>query len=152
MIAIKSKKELTFDPVSRQKGYVTVEIESYSRNAQNKTFTLNLIDTVSYMADVKRIVIDPPQLNSETGELITFEPREEIVSEKKTKSVRRGKSYSDTELLTLAAILGEEEITTANILLKMDVLFQKGLLLTTQLECQQGKGIYFSSENDWEMI
>jgi len=34
----------------------------------------------------------------------------------------------------------------------VDEVFRQGLLLKTQLECTQGKGIYFSNAEDWEIV
>ena len=36
--------------------------------------------------------------------------------------------------------------------LDLDKLFQVGLLALTQKECTEGKGIYLSNTEDWEIV
>lgn len=150
MIAIKSNKPLTFDPVTREMGTITVSIESYIRNPINKTFTLNIVDLVEYESSTEiqsRVLVGLDENNEEV-----YEIQPKTVRVKRKKQVNRTKTYPEAQLIELAQTLGITEVNISNIIYRLDELFLKGLLAITQQECLEGKGIYLSEAEDWEIV
>lgn len=143
---IKSTRELVFDPVSRKKGFIEVEIILYSRNPRQKTYNLTIEDRLA----IPTIMMEPyhiPAKYNEDGSIKEEERWEEREVEYfEYESRQRYKTYKDTELEQLIQAMEiEEPITVSNI----DDIFSEGLLFITQQECEEGKGIYFSKSEDW---
>lgn len=147
MIAIKSNKPLTFDPVSREMGIITVSIDSYMRNSKDDTFTLYITDLVEYTAPTKIRVKEVVGLDNNNQEIYEFV--EKTIFADRRKHIQRTKVYSTQELVSLGQTLGIYDIEVLTIIDKLDELFRKGLLAITQMECVEGKGIYMSEAGDW---
>lgn len=148
MIKIKSKKELTFDPVSRVTGIIEVEITSYQRNVASGNYTLNLTDSVLAPTEVEMPTRIPPKYN-EDGTVKEPERWENVKSMHNIKQYKhRSRTYTDAELDTL---IGGMDLDLPISIENIDLVFQQGLLYITQAECEQGKGIYFSEAEDWEV-
>lgn len=147
MIAIKSNKPLTFNPVSREMGVITVSIDSYMRNTKDDTFTLYITDLVEYVAPVTvkvREVVGLDENNQEVYEMV-----EKTIFADRRKQMSRTKTYKVEELITLGRSLGISDIEVRTLVEKTDELFRKGLLAITQMECVEGRGIYMSEAGDW---
>lgn len=146
MIKIKSTRELVFDPISRKKGFIEVEIILYSRNPRQKTYNLTIEDRLIIPTTMMEPFHIPAKYN-EDGTIKEEERWEEREIEYfEYESRQRYKTYKDSELDQLIQAMGiEEPITVSNI----DEIFSQGLLFITQQECEEGKGIYFSEAKDW---
>lgn len=149
MIKIKSVRELTFDPVTRVTGIIEVEVVSYLRNSRNKTYNLTLQDTVFIPAKTMEEIYIPAKYN-EDGTIKEPERFEEVeVDYFETESSTRNRIYKDDELTALLQGMEIEQPISVN---NIDDVFRQGLLFITQMECEQGKGIYFSDAQDWEIV
>lgn len=147
MIKIISNTELTFDPVTRVKGIIEVEIINYTRNIVQGTYNLTLQDSVLIPTKMMEPYHIPAKYNEDGSikEPERWEEREIVYMERESRI--RNRVYKDAELNQLIAGLQvEEPISIENI----DDVFRDGLLFITQMECDQGKGIYFSKSEDWE--
>lgn len=141
-IAIESTRKLPFDPVVRIEGFVKVEIDLYQRT--EKGWYLRIVDTCTYEVEEMR-----EQSNPENSEETIKVP----VMVEKQKSVIREKEYPAEFLNTLAiAVNAKELIKNESFALDLDKLFKAGLLALTQKECMEGKGVYFSETQDWEIV
>lgn len=147
MIKIQSTRELTFDPVSRVEGIIEVEIINYTRNVIQGTYNLTLQDSVLIPTKMMEPFHIPAKYNEDgtIKEAERWEEREVEYMERESR--QRNKVFKDSELnQMIAGLQVEEPITIENI----DDVFRDGLLFITQMECDQGKGIYFSKSEDWE--
>ena len=95
---------------------------------------------------------DEPILNEDGS---TEEKQVEIT--KVLASTTRSKTYTYEELNQLGKFLQISTTDFPSLTDYINELFRKGLLLTTQQECQkgvsvEGKGMYFSEAQDWEII
>lgn len=141
-IAIQSKRKLPFDLVSRVEGIIKVEINLYQRTENG--WYLRLVDTCTYEEKVKIQVPNPE--NPE-------EKIEQTTTEERTQSVIREREYPVEFLNQLAIVANAKNlIQNETFALDLDKLFQVGLLALTQKECTEGKGIYLSNAEDWEIV
>ena len=144
---IKSTRELVFDPVSRKKGFIEVEIILYSRNPRQKTYNLTIEDRLAIPTTMMEPFHIPAKYNEDGSIKEPEQWEEQEVEYMERESRTRSRVYKDTELNQLIAGLQvEEPITIENI----DDVFRDGLLFITQMECDQNKGTYFSKSEDWE--
>lgn len=140
-IAIRSKRKLPFDLVARIEGFIKVEIDLYQRTKEG--WYLRIIDTCTYEVEEQE-----EQLNPENPVEMISVP----VKVEKTASIIREKVYPAEFLNTLAmAVNAKKLIKNESFAVDLDRLFQAGLLALTQQECQEGKGIYLSNAQDWEI-
>lgn len=141
-IAIRSKRKLPFDLVSRIEGFIKVEIDLYQRTKDG--WYLRIIDTCSYEVEEQE-----ERPNSESP----GETTKAAVKVEKTMSITREKTYPVEFLNTLAsAVNAKKSINNETFAGDLDKLFQAGLLALTQQECMDGRGIYFSNAEDWELV
>ena len=140
-IAIKSKRKLPFDLVLRIEGFVKVEIDLYQRT--KKGWYLRIIDTCTY--EIEEMQVQP---NPENPEEMIQVP----VKVEQYKSITREKEYPAEFLNGLALAVNAKKILKNETFAEdLDKLFKVGLLALTQKECVEGKGIYFSNAEDWEL-
>ncbi|MCW0524143.1 hypothetical protein OKE68_07440, partial [Riemerella anatipestifer] len=66
--------------------------------------------------------------------------------------VTRIKVYTYEELEQLSKLLRLNLEDFESYTDYINELFRKGLLIITQKECQEGKGMYFSESQDWEIV
>ncbi|WP_018676104.1 hypothetical protein [Riemerella columbina] len=142
-IAIKSNKDLMFPPMHR--GVVTMEIDLIQNKPKEELYELRIIDTCTINVEETKEVKNPI-----SGEVESTE----IVNVKKVLGtpVTRLKSYTYEDLGQLSAVLNlnHEDFETQTDYI--NELFRQGLLITTQQECEAGKGMYFSETKDWEIV
>lgn len=144
MIAIQSNKKLQFPPVSV--GYVKMEIDLIQNKASEQVYEIRIIDTCfDKVIETKEVI--------ENGQLV--QKQEEVTSILGTNT--RLKKYQYTELKELGKLLNIDFSDNSKTIENINQLFREGLLLITQLECQQGisgtgKGMYFSQAQDWEIV
>lgn len=142
MIAIQSNKKLMFPPASV--GFIKMEIDLIQNKPSEELYELRIVDTC--FDNVKEKV----ETLNEKGEIV-----EEIKDTIKVFGTNvRIKIYPYVQLKQLATQLNVDFSNNTLILENINELFREGLLLTTQLECQQGisgegKGMYFSEAQDW---
>lgn len=140
-IAIRSKKKLPFDLVARIEGFIKVEIDLYQRTKEG--WYLRIIDTCTYEVQEQEEQPNPEN----PAEMISVPVKVE-----KTASIIREKVYPAEFLNTLAiAVNAKKLIKNESFAVDLDKLFQAGLLALTQQECMEGKGIYLSNAQDWEI-
>ena len=78
---------------------------------------------------------------------------EQTITEERTQSVIREREYPVEFLNQLAMVANAKNlIQNETFALDLDKLFQVGLLALTQKECTEGKGIYLSNAEDWEIV
>ena len=145
MVAIQSNKKLQFPPASV--GFVKMEIDLIQNKPSEELYELRIVDTC--FDNVKE-------------EVETLNEKEEVVKStidtvKVLGTNVRLKQYAYTQLKELAIQLNVDFSDNNLTLENINELFREGLLLTTQLECQQGisgegKGMYFSEIQDWTII
>lgn len=152
MISIRSTKELKFDLVSRKKGYIRVEIESYSRNATLGTWTLNIKDTLIMPKEHSYQVIHDAEYDADYN-LIKSSWVETITETYyHYEDKYRTRVYKDDELNQLIVTMANGNLAEISID-AIDTVFSQGLLFITQKECLEGVGIYNSdSPTDWEIF
>lgn len=152
MISIRSTKELKFDLVSQKKGYIRVEIESYSRNAANGTWVLNIKDTlITPKEHTYQVVHDA--VYDEDYNLIKDDWVETVTETYYSYEDKyRNRSYKDEELNQLIVAMADGDLSEISID-AIDMVFSQGLLFITQKECLEGIGIYNSElPTDWEIF
>lgn len=151
-IAIESKKKLMFPPASV--GFVEMEIDLVQNNPSEQVYNLRIVDTCYTFEEVEE-----PTYN-ELGEPILDEESNPVMQKVAVKKIlgkhTRHKSYTYSELAQLGQSL-QIDFNTGTMTENINSIFRQGLLITTQMECQQGltgdgKGMYFSSEQDWELV
>lgn len=159
MIAIQSNKKLQFPPASI--GYVRMEIDLIQNKPIEEVYELRIIDTCFDIVLEKQLKKDyiPKITKEEPIALIepTKEDYEEVEVIKVLNTHTRFKKYTYNELKQLSIKLNVDFSDKSLALQNINQLFQKGLLIIAQTECQQGisgegKGMYFSEINDWESI
>ena len=142
MVAIQSNKKLQFPPASV--GFIKMEIDLIQNKPSEELYEVRIVDTC--FDNVKEKV----ETLNEKGEIV-----EEIKDTVKVFGTNiRIKVYPYAQLKKLATQLNVDFSDNTLILENINELFREGLLLTTQLECQQGistpgKGMYFSEAQDW---
>lgn len=140
-IAIKSKRKLPFDIVQRIEGFIKVEIDLYQRTKNG--WYLRIVDTCTYGEESVEV-----QPNPENPEEMIQVP----VMVEKTQSITREKVYPAEFLNGLALAVNAKKILKNETFAEdLDKLFKVGLLALTQKECLDGKGIYLSNAEDWEL-
>jgi hypothetical protein len=156
MIAIQSNKKLQFPPANV--GYVKMEIDLIQNKPIEEVYELRIIDTCFDIVLEKQLKPDyVPQVTTEDPiTLIEPTPTDYIDVEvaKVLATTTRLKQYTYSQLKELSLNLNVDFSDKALTLQNINELFKKGLLLTTQMECQQGisgenKGLYFSEIIDW---
>ena len=140
MIAIQSNKKLQFPPASV--GYVTMEIDLIQNKPKEEVYELRILDICT---DV--VIEKNPVLNTQ-GEIV--EEEKEVVKVLGTNF--RYKSYTYQELSQLGQTSNLDASNFPSLIDYINELFKQGLLVTTQQECQEGKGMYFSEAQDWVII
>ena len=142
MVAIQSNKKLQFPPASV--GYVKMEIDLIQNKPSEELYEVRIVDTC--FDNVKEEI----ETLNEKGELV-----KEVKDTVKVFGTNvRLKVYPYAQLKQLATQLNVDFSDNTLTLENINELFREGLLLTTQLECQQGistpgKGMYFSEAQDW---
>ena len=142
MIAIQSTKKLQFPPASV--GFVKMEIDLIQNKPSEELYELRIVDTCfdNIKEEIKTL--------NEQGELV-----KEVKDTVKVFGTNvRFKTYTYAQLKQLATQLNVDFSDNTLTLENINQLFREGLLLITQLECQQGistpgKGMYFSEAQDW---
>lgn len=127
--------------MQRIEGIIKVEIDLYQRTKNG--WYLRIIDTCTY--EIEEMQWQP-----------TPESPEEMIQVpimvKKTQSITREKVYPAEFLNGLAiAVNAKKILKNETFALDLDKLFKVGLLALTQKECLEGKGIYLSNAEDWEL-
>ena len=142
MVAIKSNKKLQFPPASV--GFIKMEIDLIQNKPSEELYEVRIVDTC--FDNVKEKV----ETLNEKGEIV-----EEIKDTVKVFGTNvRIKVYPYAQLKQLATQLNVDFSDNTLTLENINELFREGLLLITQLECQQGistpgRGMYFSEAQDW---
>ena len=142
MIAIQSNKKLQFPPASV--GFVKMEIDLIQNKPSEELYELRIIDTC--FDNVKEEI----ETLNEKGEIV----KSTVDTVKVFGTNVRIKVYPYAQLKQLATQLNVDFSDNTLTLENINELFREGLLLTTQLECQQGistpgRGMYFSEAQDW---
>ena len=145
MIAIQSNKKLQFPPASI--GYVRMEIDLIQDKPSEKLYELRIVDSC---IDTTVETVPILSLDGTTEE-------KQVETTKVLASTTRSKTYTYEELNQLGKFLQISTTDFPSLTDYINELFRKGLLLTTQQECQkgvsiEGKGMYFSEVQDWEII
>lgn len=150
-IAIESKSKLMFPPANI--GFVEMEIDLIQNKPSLNKYELRIIDRCFIYEDKEQ-----PTYN-EKGNLILDDDGNAVMQTVQVKKILgeniRKKEYPYTILAQLAQTLNvdfSQGLMTDNI----NNLFRQGLLLETQMECQQGittegKGMYFSTADTWKI-
>ena len=146
MIAIKSEKKLLFPPASV--GYVTMEIDLIQNKPKEGVYELRIIDTCTDN------VLEKISVPNEDG---TGLEEKEVEVVKTLGTNVKFKTYTYEELAMLGKILQLKDSDFPSLTDYINELFRQGLLITTQQECQkgisgEGRGMYFSEAQDWEII
>ena len=142
MVAIQSNKKLMFPPASV--GFIKMEIDLIQNKPSEELYEVRIVDTC--FDNVKEKV----ETLNEKGEIV-----EEIKDTVKVFGTNvRIKVYPYAQLKQLATQLNVDFSDNTLTLENINELFREGLLLITQLECQQGistpgRGMYFSEAQDW---
>ena len=142
MIAIQSNKKLQFPPASV--GFIKMEINLIQNKPSEELYELRIIDTC--FDNVKEEI----ETLNEKGEIV----KSTVDTVKVFGTNVRIKVYPYAQLKQLATQLNVDFSDNTLTLENINELFREGLLLTTQLECQQGistpgRGMYFSEAQDW---
>lgn len=155
-IAIKSTVKLSFPPAYT--GFVEMEIDLIQNKPSEKLYELRIVDSCYDFVEETVFLPVPRKETAQDGESEIQDFVERKVTRKKIFGTNvRFKTYTYAEISTLALSLNlnrsEYETETEFI----NDLFRHGLLLTTRLECQQnlsgeGKGMYFSVPEVWEIV
>ena len=145
MIAIQSNKKLQFPPASI--GYVRMEIDLIQDKPSEKLYELRIVDSC---IDTTVETVPILSLDGTTEE-------KQVETTKVLASTTRSKTYTYEELNQLGKFLQISTTDFPSLTDYINELFRKGLLLTTQQECQkgvsvEGKGMYFSEAQDWEIV
>lgn len=145
MIAIKSNKKLQFPPASV--GFIKMEINLIQNKPYEELYEVRMVDTC--FDNVKEEI----ETLNEKGEVV----KSTVDTVKVFGTNVRIKVYPYAQLKQLATQLNVDFSDNTLTLENINELFREGLLLTTQLECQQGistpgRGMYFSEAQDWEII
>ena len=145
MIAIQSNKKLQFPPASI--GYVRMEIDLIQDKPSEKLYELRIVDSC---IDTTVETVPILSLDGTTEE-------KQVETTKVLASTTRSKTYTYEELNQLGKFLQISTTDFPSLTDYINELFRKGLLLTTQQECQkgvsvEGKGMYFSEAQDWEIL
>lgn len=75
-----------------------------------------------------------------------------ITDSTKIEIKTRFSEYTDEEMNMLSALVNLPAPDASELAEFVEEVFRQGLLLKTQQECLQGKGIYFSEAEDWEIV
>jgi hypothetical protein len=159
MIAIQSNKKLQFPPASV--GYIKMEIDLIQNKPNEEVYELRIIDTCFDKVLEKRLKKDFVTKTTKKPPTSLIEPTEKDYEDVEVVKVLatnvRLKQYPYSSLKELASVVRVDFSENTLVLDNINELFKKGLLITAQLECQQGisgegKGMYFSEINDWEFV
>ena len=159
MIAIQSNKKLQFPPASV--GYVKMEIDLIQNKPIEEVYEIRIIDTCFDVVLEKQLKKDYIPKVTEEAPITLIEPTEEDYEDVEVVKVfgtnTRLKRYTYSELKQLSTKLNVDFSDNSLTLQNINELFQKGLLIIIQSECQQGisgegKGMYFSEVDDWQIL
>lgn len=144
MIAIQSNKKLQFPPASL--GFVKMGIDLIQNKPNENAYEIRIVDSCFDTVNEEIEVLE------ETGIV-----KKTVRVTKVLGTTTRIKKYSYDELKELGKLLNVDFSDNSKTIENINELFLKGLLLVTQLECQQGisgtgLGMYFSEAQDWEII
>ncbi|MCQ4155128.1 hypothetical protein PG294_07195 [Riemerella anatipestifer] len=131
-----------FPPI--HKGIVTMEIDLIQNKPTENKYELRIIDTCT-----KEVEEEVNEVEPITQETIT---KKIMVIKRLGTPVTRIKVYTYEELEQLSKLLRLNLEDFESYTDYINELFRKGLLIITQKECQEGKGMYFSESQDWEIV
>lgn len=156
-IAIVSTEKLQFPPASI--GFVEMNIDLIQNKPQQKIYELRIIDTCfDWVEETYREPIITPSETEGEPPTITYSDEEKTRTVKKILgSQTRLRTYTYEQLSELAKILNLDRSKFETETDYINELFRQGLFIMTQQECQQGisgegKGMYFSRTNQWEIV
>lgn len=145
-VAIKTNEKFFFK--GAVKGFIEMKIKLAQLQFEEGQWELILIDTCYDFEEIR-------VLREGTGE----NPQYDIITVRKDLAfeIREGKKFSFTEIDKIAKVSG---LNRANFNTEMDFIkevFRKGLLYTTQEECNRGilepgKGMYNTPAYVWEIV
>lgn len=142
MIAIQSNKKLQ----ATVPCFVKMEIPFIHNNTLNEVYELNIVDTCfdTIIEEVEELGINGEIQKKQVEKIKVFETK------------IRPKTYSYAQIIEFEKQLNLSS-AKKSFVEKENELFSKALLAITQLECQQGisgegRGMYFSEAQDWEII
>lgn len=135
LISIESTRELPVDMISRDSGIIAVEIVNFEKKINEGIWRLTLKDYI-----IKEEIVGQDSVG------------QDIIQEIKTEITTRFSEYTDEEMNTLSALVNLPAPDASELAEFVEEVFRQGLLLKTQQECLQGKGIYFSEAQDWVII
>jgi|LakMenEpi03Aug12_release.lakeMendotaPanAssembly.Ray.scaffolds.fasta_scaffold00217_20 hypothetical protein len=159
MIAIQSNKKLQFPPANV--GYVKMEIDLIQNKPSEEVYELRIIDTCFDKVIEKQLKKDYILQITPEKPINLIEPKEEDYEDVEVIKIlgtnTRLKKYTYAQLKELSIQLNVDFSDNSLTLQNINELFQKGLLIIIQLECQQGisgkdKGMYFSKIEDWQIL
>ena len=135
MIAIKSNKELNFNPVTRFSGFITVRVSLYQRDVINSKYILKLEHICEKEINTGEV--------DEDGKTImkTLQERNFLL-----------RDFEDSDINTLASISNIDLNDKSKLTENLDEIFRIGLLAKTQQDCDNGEGLYFSNKEDWAIL
>lgn len=142
MIAIKSNKNLMFPPNHR--GIVIMEIDLIQNKPSEEVYELRIIDKCIQEVEETYEETDPI-----TGQ--TEEKTRTVIKQLGTEQIRPRKyHYNFLNQLSQELHLNIEDFSSYTEYI--NELFRQGLLIITKQECLNGKGMYFSEAQDWEIV
>ena len=145
MIAIQSNKKLMFPPASV--GFIKMEIDLIQNKPSEGLYEIRIVDSC---IDITTETI--PLLESDGTPV-----ENQVETTKVLASTTRFKTYTYEQLNQLGNLLQINITDFPSLTDYINELFRRGLLLTTQQECERGlsvpgKGMYFSEAQDWVII
>lgn len=149
MIAIQTNKEFVFNS---SKGFIRLEIDLIQNKPREELYVMRIIDSVNKdVQEEQQFAVVDDEGNT------TYETRTVTVNKVLETKPVRFKAMTYQELDQLAELL-DVDMSQGNLRENINNLFRKGLLIVTQKECQdgisgeQGKGMYFTEAQDWEIF
>ena len=145
IIAIQSNKKLMFPPASV--GFIKMEIDLIQNKPSEGLYEIRIvdscIDTITETVSSLKPDGTPEENQVETTKVLA--------------SITRFKTYTYDQLDQLGNLLQINITDFSSLTDYINELFRRGLLLTTQQECQkgisgEGKGMYFSEAQDWVIV
>ncbi|MDY3433471.1 hypothetical protein PG615_07310, partial [Riemerella anatipestifer] len=121
-----------------------MEIDLIQNKPTENKYELRIIDTCT-----KEVEEEVNEVEPITQETIT---KKIMVIKRLGTPVTRIKVYTYEELEQLSKLLRLNLEDFESYTDYINELFRKGLLIITQKECQEGKGMYFSESQDWEIV
>ena len=145
IIAIQSNKKLQFPPANV--GFIKMEIDLIQNKPSEGLYEIRIVDSC---IDITTETIPLLESDGTPGE-------NQVETTKVLASTTRFKTYTYEQLDQLGNLLQINIRDFSSFTDYINELFRRGLLLTTQQECQlgismPGKGMYFSEEQDWAIV